>query len=781
MSCFFRELQRRSVFQVAGVYTAVAFIVLQGADLTFPALLLSENAYRALVLLILAGFPVAILAAWFFDVRLTRGTAPSAASAEAAPRRYQLLSVAVITILIACAGGVSAVRTRMSEPHAADGRIAVAVFPFRAVGTDAGEWTEGIADLLATALEGTERLRVVDPWALWQPLRAAAGEAAASPDPTRAADMARAVGARRIVLGSVVAHGERVDVSLRIYDPRLVRPLHTFSRNGARADMAPLVERIAIDVITRIWDEEALPGMTRLEPNVTQSQEALKAYLAAKTAWRRGLLDSAVTAIDRAITLDTTFALALMDAVAIHSWHQFSTGLPYSGLLSLLERARAHDDSLAERYRLRLEAMAASVDTRGADAAAALRRIIELDSADLAAWDMLSYVHAVYGWQYGATLDDAIAATRRVVRLDSSYAPALASQVWQELATDSARLDDYIARLLRADTSVMMTRSTLSALRALRADAETFEAMKQSIAAAPPTDWIAPVRYLRTYDPSRATALLVQLREAATAGLPAVIAAGNHARQLVTQGRTAAVDSALRAGDYSDPQVLTRIRLSVAAASLAGLGDPTAVRNAVDALTRYVPLDSARAYFDTRPAWWVVWLTGAYHAQEGDTSFARRARHALGTLPAGGSPATYREALQADIDARMAARVNDVPRALAHARRAFELWSIHTENQPESMPEPAIRFQLALLLKASSDTTQAQRLLQSLVPPATWLGFYTARAHFELGEIALARGDSAAARRNYAAALRYWRDGGPEIATWRSQAQAQFARVSRPG
>src|SRR5688572_24586379 len=407
MSRLLAELRRRRVFQVAAVYAAVAFLVLQVADLTFPSLSLSESAYRVLVLAIFAGFPIALILSWFFDIRLTPDGVAVDRTGTSIGRRYQLVSVAVIVVLVACAGGVSALRARVTEPFT-DGRVTVAIFPFRALGTEDAEWSEGIADLLATALEGTEGVGVIDPWALWQPLRERPGAAAVSPDPEPAAALAAKFGARRVVLGSAVANDEQVVLTLRIYDPRVVRPLHVFTRTTTRSELTPVVERLAIDVITRIWDSEVLPGMTRLEPNVTQSHEALKAYVAAKVAMRRGFADSAAAAIERAITLDSTFALALVDAVAIQSWHQFSTGRPYAAFATLLTRARAHADSLAPRHRSRLDATVASVETRGGDAAASLGEIVKRDSMDIAAWSMLSYVRAVYGWQYGATQQDAI-------------------------------------------------------------------------------------------------------------------------------------------------------------------------------------------------------------------------------------------------------------------------------------------------------------------------------------------------------------------------------------
>ncbi|HET9441544.1 MAG TPA: hypothetical protein VFO52_15315 [Longimicrobiales bacterium] len=762
-----QELQHRSVFQVAAVYAAVAFIVLQVADLTFPALALSETAYRVVVWVVLAGFPLALVLAWFFDIKPAAGKRASAGG-DIPRRRFQFLSLVLIVLLLTGAAGVSAVRARLGEARAADGRIALAVFPFRALGDTGGEWSEGLADLLSTTLDGTEGMRVLDPWALWRELDASPAGPLLAPDPSAANALSRRMGGRRTVLGSVIRNGERVEITVRIYDPRFTRPLHTFALTGRREKMAELVEMLAVAVITRVWGGETMPGAARLEPNATHSPNALKAYLAAKAAMRRGWVDSAANAIDRAILLDSTFALALVDAVTIRSWHQFMTGRPYSGLVQLLERATAHADSLSPRSQLRLEAMRATVRTQGAAAADALRRILEIDSLDIGAWSSLAYVQSTYGWQYGADHHDALASTRRVVQLDSSYVPGLVMQAWLALATDSPDITGGIRRLARTDTTVTLARSTIWALQLLRAPPDTFDMVLQRTAAAPFVDWVAPLRLLRTYDPERASKLYDRLR-ARAAGLERTAILWTQVRQLVAEGRVRDAHEFVYAIQPPDSLLLGATTQLLAATALASITDSATAAGAVRQLDR-----------NTQPAqaWWNLWLAAAYHAQVGDTATARRLRAGIQQLPDWGAEPSYRQALLADIDARLAARDGQLNAAIAHAQRAFELWGDHTENQPESMPDPAFRFHLAMLMKSAGNRRGAEPLLRSLVAPATWLGFYTARASFELGELAVQRGDTAAARRYYSAALRHWSRGGVEITAWRQQAERGLARVS---
>ena len=64
---FLRELKRRRVGRVAAVYAVVGWLVIQVAVATFPLLFLPEWLARAVVVLVLLGFPVALVLAWAFE------------------------------------------------------------------------------------------------------------------------------------------------------------------------------------------------------------------------------------------------------------------------------------------------------------------------------------------------------------------------------------------------------------------------------------------------------------------------------------------------------------------------------------------------------------------------------------------------------------------------------------------------------------------------------------------------------------------------------------------
>lgn len=65
---FWAELKRRKVMRVAVTYGVVMWLLIQVAATVFPQLGMPEWAPRLVTLLLLIGFPVAIVLAWAFEL-----------------------------------------------------------------------------------------------------------------------------------------------------------------------------------------------------------------------------------------------------------------------------------------------------------------------------------------------------------------------------------------------------------------------------------------------------------------------------------------------------------------------------------------------------------------------------------------------------------------------------------------------------------------------------------------------------------------------------------------
>src|SRR6266699_2603946 len=65
---FFTELKRRNVYKVAIAYAVVAWLLMQMATQVFPFLEIPNWAIRFVIMLIVIGFPIALVIAWAFEL-----------------------------------------------------------------------------------------------------------------------------------------------------------------------------------------------------------------------------------------------------------------------------------------------------------------------------------------------------------------------------------------------------------------------------------------------------------------------------------------------------------------------------------------------------------------------------------------------------------------------------------------------------------------------------------------------------------------------------------------
>src|SRR3954463_4290850 len=65
---FFAELKRRNVYKVAVAYAVIGWLLLQAASILFPTFDAPAWAMKALVVILVAGFVVALFVAWAFEM-----------------------------------------------------------------------------------------------------------------------------------------------------------------------------------------------------------------------------------------------------------------------------------------------------------------------------------------------------------------------------------------------------------------------------------------------------------------------------------------------------------------------------------------------------------------------------------------------------------------------------------------------------------------------------------------------------------------------------------------
>jgi hypothetical protein len=240
----------------------------------------------------------------------------------------------------------------------------------------------------------------------------------------------------------------------------------------------------------------------------------------------------------------------------------------------------------------------------------------------------------------------------------------------------------------------------------------------------------------------------------------------------------AEVGKQLREGAFAEFTAFERtVAGAILSTSLVGIGDSSVTPIALEVVETHVTPDSAVAQYNRRPVFWFGWAQAAHHAMYGDTARARQWQRLFAAYPPSDGLPTYREALAADIEARLAARAGQLESARRHATNAFRLWRDHDSNELEYHPAPAMRFHLAQLLQAAGQSDSAAAMYRSLAPPGTWMGSLGTRAELELGRIAEEGGDREEAAFYYSLALRMWERGGPGVERWRAEAAAGLQRT----
>src|SRR5947199_6588896 len=65
---FFAELRRRNVYKVAVAYLVVAWLLIQAASIFFPAFDAPSWVMKIIIIVVIFGFPVALIFSWAFEI-----------------------------------------------------------------------------------------------------------------------------------------------------------------------------------------------------------------------------------------------------------------------------------------------------------------------------------------------------------------------------------------------------------------------------------------------------------------------------------------------------------------------------------------------------------------------------------------------------------------------------------------------------------------------------------------------------------------------------------------
>ncbi len=355
VSDFFKELRRRRVFRVAGIYIVGAFVVLQVSDLALPAFGLAADAIRYIWIGAMLGIPIALVTGWRYDIkdgRIVRTSAADHAKDLSLQRvDYMIISALGLLAIFLIVGvareltdeGSSANQTASIRPFNSD---SIAVLPFKDTSIDqqtSAAIALGVQDGLLTMLSKIDGLKVISRTSVEQYRNAALGVPA----------IGRQLGVGAVLEGSVQVINDRLRVNVQLIDTATDehRWAEIYDRDLTAGDIFSVQSEIVSTVVAQIRNELSPRESSRLAAVPTENLDAYIAYLKGKSEFEKfsaGSNGAAIKHFETAVDLDPNFALAYAGwaGALLESSREFRIELAEIPLA----RAFELDDQLSENF-----------------------------------------------------------------------------------------------------------------------------------------------------------------------------------------------------------------------------------------------------------------------------------------------------------------------------------------------------------------------------------------------------------------------------------------------
>jgi TolB-like protein/Tfp pilus assembly protein PilF len=276
---FFAELRRRSVYKVAIAYGIVAWLLIQVATQTFPFFEIPNWCVRLVIVLVLLGFPIAVILAWAYEltpdgIKRTEDVAPEQSIKPARGRRLNSLIIGVLLCAIALL--VFQRLRRGGGSLASDApEKSIAVLPFDNFSDDKENafFADGIQDDILTSLAKIHDLKVISRTSV-MPYRGTGKN--------NLRQIAQALGVVNVLEGSVRRGENRVVVSVQLIDARNDHHIWANRYDRPLADSLGLQGELAAEIATELRATLSPEEKVRVETKPTENPDAYVLYLKAR-------------------------------------------------------------------------------------------------------------------------------------------------------------------------------------------------------------------------------------------------------------------------------------------------------------------------------------------------------------------------------------------------------------------------------------------------------------------------------------------------------------------
>ncbi|MEY2528850.1 MAG: hypothetical protein QOJ05_940 [Verrucomicrobiota bacterium] len=322
---FFTELKRRNVYKVAVAYVVVGWLIVQVATQTFPFFEVPNWAVRLVILLVVIGFPIALIMAWAFEltpegVKRTEGTGEQTPPAKGSRAWiYVVIAGILLSAGLFYLGRYSLqITSAWSEIYVPEDRAAaksIAVLPFASLSEDKANayFADGIQDEILTRLSKIAELKVISRTSTQQ----------YQSKPGNIAEIAKQLGVAHILEGSVQKSGDSVRVNVQLIkaegDSHLWAETYDRKLTDIFAVETEVAQRIANSLEARLTGHEK-EAINYVGTKIPAAYDAYLRGIALRNSQSREDQARLIEYCRQAVALDPNFAAAWVEIAFAEGW-----------------------------------------------------------------------------------------------------------------------------------------------------------------------------------------------------------------------------------------------------------------------------------------------------------------------------------------------------------------------------------------------------------------------------------------------------------------------------
>ena len=355
---FVSELRRRNVYKVAVAYAVVSWLLIQIATQVFPFFEIPNWAVRLVVLLLILGFPVALILSWAFEITPEGIKRESEIEPDKSITHHTGRKIVALTIVlgVAAAGLLAFQLLRSKSPNAAavlpsmasNAAVdipskSIAVLPFDNLSDDKSNayFAEGIQDEILTRLSKIAALKVIS--------RSSTQKYKSAPDNLR--EVGRQLGVANLLEGSVQKIANAVHVNVQLIRAATDEHLWAESYNRKLDDVFGVEGEVASTIADQLNAKLSGTEQKAVTDKPTQNTAAYDAYLRGlaieHTQYSYESYQQAAREYVEAVQLDPNFAFAWARLAVLRSFLYFNAVDPNTNTAGAVKEAADRAMALA--------------------------------------------------------------------------------------------------------------------------------------------------------------------------------------------------------------------------------------------------------------------------------------------------------------------------------------------------------------------------------------------------------------------------------------------------